>query len=107
MEMIIMHRQLRWIWVFCVLLLLTSTLAAQTPEELMISLWSPDGTMIATGSLQGHLRIWNINGTFITDQVRTGAISELSWSPDSTRIALPGPGNTVDILNVTLPSYSV
>ena len=105
--MIVLHTRVKRLFIICLFLLLSSMVLAQSTDELMITLWSPDGEMIATGSFAGHLRIWNKDGTLVLHQMRDGAVSTISWSADSTRIALPRPENKVHVLNVTLATYSV
>jgi WD40 repeat protein/DNA-binding SARP family transcriptional activator len=55
--------------------------------------WSPDGTRIATASLDGTARIWDgATGEELLAVKGPGRLSFAAWSPDGTRIVTTGWG---------------
>ncbi|HRZ47683.1 MAG TPA: WD40 repeat domain-containing protein [Candidatus Paceibacterota bacterium] len=49
---------------------------------------SPDGSMIASASEDGTLKIWSTNGTLLSTLTpQTCPITAIAWSPDSRKIA--------------------
>ena len=66
--------------------------------------FSPDGTLIASGSHYADIRVMTLDGT-IKLQVQTGARNEtLSYSPDGRQLATPfrtgRPGDTSEVVRV-------
>ena len=70
-----------------------------TPDVSRIAL-SPDGTMVATSPEEGDVSIRNVATGVVVATVATSVATGLSWSADSTRLAVatfgdPGSGITV------------
>jgi WD40 repeat protein len=60
--------------------------------------WSPDGTMLASGSLDAQLMIWNTQGQVQHMLTAPAAVRTLAWSSDGTQLAA-GAGNVVLFIN--------
>ena len=57
--------------------------------------WSPDGTMLASASDDGTVRVWNAeSGDLLETFTYTGPVYALDWSPDGTQIAFGGADTT-------------
>ena len=67
--------------------------------EVNALVWSPNGTMIASGSDDHTVQIWNVkNGTtLLTYKGHSDNVDALAWSPDGTRIASGSWDDTVKI----------
>ncbi|EFA85716.1 WD40 repeat-containing protein [Heterostelium album PN500] len=66
------------------------------PAATTVARYSPSGFYIASGDVQGNLRIWDTVGKEhilkITLKVLGGAILDLAWSADSQRLVVVGDG---------------
>jgi hypothetical protein len=60
--------------------------------------WSPDGTRLATGSLDGTAKVWDVTGgrELLTLKGHAGEVI-VSWSPDGTRLATAGYDGTAKV----------
>lgn len=64
--------------------------------------WSPDGTRLATTSIDRTARIWRADGTAIaTLRGHTDEVLQVRWSPDGTRVATASLDGTAAIWNAT------
>jgi WD40 repeat protein len=61
--------------------------------------WSPDGTKVATASLDHGARIWNaVSGQAVTPPLaHQGEVYAVAWSPDSTRVATASQDETARV----------
>ncbi|WP_069804715.1 EsaB/YukD family protein [Thermogemmatispora onikobensis] len=75
-----------------------SLVFAQHRQTVRALAWSPDGKLLASGSLDGQLLIWNTQGQVQHTFTIKGAVRTLAWSPDGTQLAL-GAGSTVQFLD--------
>ena len=60
--------------------------------------WSQDGTMLASGSIDAQLLIWNPNGALHVRAQQDGPIRAIAWAAGMQQIAV-GAGNQVIFLN--------
>jgi WD40 repeat protein len=78
-----------WLWVV-LLMGLSATYYAQEDTGTTNARWSPDARWIAGNDAQGILQIWDgLSGDLIKQfEVYDEGVSEISWSPDGTQIAV-------------------
>ncbi len=71
--------------------------------------WSRNGDFIATASLDGSVQIWDSSNGAPVSTLNHGlarSITEISWSPDDSRVALGDRGNIVSIVEVASGNVS-
>jgi serine/threonine protein kinase len=64
-----------------------------------VAVWSPDGTRIASASVDKTVQVWNAatGSHLFTYQGHADRVQAVAWSPDGTRIASAGDDGTVRI----------
>jgi WD40 repeat protein/serine/threonine protein kinase len=63
--------------------------------------WSPDGSRLASGSVDGTVKIWDANSgqELLTLKGHRGAVGEVAWSPDGSRLASTSQGQDLSQKN--------
>ncbi len=71
--------------------------------------WSPDGRLLASGSLKGWVKVWDARtGTRIVHlRAHQKFVGSLAFSPDSGRLATGGEDNYVKLWDITRPEKPV
>jgi WD40 repeat protein len=73
-------------------------------EKLLSIAWSPDGSVLAAGSLDEKVRLWNPDTGKIVRSFGNSTFNELinsiSWSPDSTQLACASSSSNVLVWNL-------
>ncbi|KAJ5899031.1 hypothetical protein N7495_003775 [Penicillium taxi] len=80
-------------WSLCL-----QTLEGHSDSVLSIA-WSPDGTRLASGSMDDTVRIWDLatGQSVSTLEGHRGLVRSIAWSPDGTRLASGSMDDTVRI----------
>jgi WD40 repeat protein len=72
--------------------------------------WSPDGILVAAGSLTGKVTIWGVGGESAGQQVlaiepfdQLQPIGGLAWSPDGETLAVGSWDGTLILWDITQP----
>jgi len=63
--------------------------------------WSPDGTLLAAGTIDGKAHLWDIksdsNEPFVTLDARTGRANTVTWRPDGQSLITAGEDGNVKL----------
>jgi eukaryotic-like serine/threonine-protein kinase len=64
--------------------------------------WSPDGTLIASGSDDHTVQVWDAStgARLLLYQGHTASVAAVAWSPDGKLIASGSADSTVQVWNV-------
>jgi WD40 repeat protein len=78
---------------------LITSLESQTNQAAFSAAWSPDGESVATGSLDGAVRIWDAQSGALRSQIpaHSDYITRVAWSPSGDRLATASNDNTARI----------
>ena len=74
-----------------------------TQFEYAVLAFSPDGSRMVSGDIEGTVRLWNVtNGQEIGQPMRghTNSVNAVAFSPDGNRVATGGADSTVRLWNV-------
>ena len=72
-------------------------------EKMTQIIWSPDSTLLASGSQDGSIAIWDVgSGELVrTLDGHTKTVTTLAWSPDGTLLASGSQDGCIRIWDVT------
>jgi WD40 repeat protein len=64
--------------------------------------WCPDGTRLASGSLDRTVRVWDVatGASVATLEGHTQAVPSVGWCPDGTRLASGSADLTVRVWDI-------
>ena len=63
--------------------------------------FSPDASLIATGSFDRHLHVWSVkDGAHVKTYKGTGGIFEVCWNSDGTKVAACFSNSNVTIIDL-------
>jgi WD40 repeat protein len=78
-----------------------TSLDSQANEAAFSAAWSPDGQTVATGSLDGSARIWDVESGALLNVIQAHAKNEyirrVAWSPNGELLATASNDNTARI----------
>jgi WD40 repeat protein/tRNA A-37 threonylcarbamoyl transferase component Bud32 len=85
-----------------------TTLIKSPGTQIVMGLFSPDGEHVATGSSEGAVRVWSLDGRIeATFTSQAGLVYSLAYSPDGTSLAWTSLDGTIRLGNLTTGTYAL